>query len=115
MPKQLTDGDSESVQSFLDSAEPVYSTRADALLGLNVFHVLRIETTLFGMRVDVETDTTITGRANWGAAARLQHRCRHCVHDATGSRGPVELVCHKRIWRCGEPPCPVSTFMCGGM
>lgn len=96
--------------TFPDSAEPIYSARADALLGLDDFHVRSVETTSIGVRIHVETDTTMTGCTNCGVVATLHHRRRHYVHDVPGPRGPVELVWHKRIWRCWESLCPVSTW-----
>ncbi|WP_240688887.1 ISL3 family transposase [Brevibacterium sp. S22] len=93
-----------------DLAYPAYSQRADALVGLDGFHVLSVEDTRIGIRIHIETDVTMTGCPACGVVAKLHHRRRHTVHDIPGQRGPVELVWHKRIWRCWEALCPRTTW-----
>lgn len=96
--------------TFPALAATTYSTRADALLGLDGFHVLTAIPTKIGVRVHVETDTTVAGCPKCGVVAKLHHRRRHTVGDIPGPQGPVELVWHKRIWRCWQPLCSTATW-----
>lgn len=91
-------------------AATIYSTRADELLGLEGLHVVSVEATSIGIRAHVETDTLLTGCPKCAVIPQPHNRRRHIVADVPGPRGPVELVWHKRIWRCWERLCPVSTW-----
>ena len=58
----------------------------------------------------VETDQTVTGCRSCGVVAVPHRRREHLLRDAPFGHRKVVVMWRKRVWRCGEPACPVATF-----
>ena len=79
--------------------------------GLPGLHVIGVERTEAGLRVDVESERPRVV----GVACVRGDGPRACVADDRADRRPcfsppVRLSWRKRRWRCPEPICPVVTF-----
>lgn len=74
-------------------------------------HLLDVRTDGDGLvRVDVETDQTLTGCPDCGVVAIGHGRRVQVLHDAPCFGRPVRVRWLKRIWRCGEERCPRGTW-----
>ena len=74
-------------------------------------HLLDVHTDDDGVvRVDVETDQTLTGCPDCGVVAIGHGRRVQVLHDAPCFGRPVRVRWFKRIWRCGEDACPRQTW-----
>ena len=62
------------------------------------------------VRVDVETDQTLSGCPDCGVVAIGHGRRVQVLHDAPCFGRPVRVRWFKRIWRCGEESCPRQTW-----
>jgi transposase len=58
----------------------------------------------------VETTATVDFCRSCGMQARLHDHRPTGVRDLPAAGRPVTLVCAKRVWRCMQPRCPVSTW-----
>ena len=88
-----------------------WCVRADALFNVPDMHVLDVARDEHGRLVlTVESDGGVTGCPSCGVVAVGYGRRQHRVHDAPCFATPTVLLWRKRIWRCGEPSCPVVTF-----
>lgn len=74
-------------------------------------HLLDVRTDDDGLvRVDVETDQTLTGCPDCGVVAIGHGRRVQLLHDAPCFGRPVRVRWFKRIWRCPEASCPRRTW-----
>jgi transposase len=74
-------------------------------------HLLDVHTDADGLvRVDVETDQTLTGCPDCGVVAVGHGRRVQVLHDAPCFGRPVRIRWAKRIWRCPEETCPRRTW-----
>ena len=80
------------------------------MLGLDGFVLLAVSDHGGELEQAVETTTTQDFCRGCGAAARLHDRRPTWVRDLPAGGRPVTLVWVKRVWRCREPLCPVSTW-----
>jgi transposase len=62
------------------------------------------------LAITVETDQDVGGCPGCGVVAVGHGRRVHELADAPCFGTPVRLRWVKRLWRCGEPACPVRTF-----
>jgi transposase len=60
--------------------------------------------------LDVETDQTLAGCRSCGVVATGHGRRVHLLHDVPCFGRPVLVRWFKRIWRCEDPGCEVSTW-----
>jgi transposase len=89
----------------------MWCPRADELFGVEGMHLLDVHTDDGGVvRVDVETDQTLTGCPECGVVAIGHGRRVQVLHDAPCFGRPVRVRWLKRIWRCGEDLCPRQTW-----
>ena len=89
----------------------MWCPRADELFGVEQMHLLDVFTDDDGVvRVDVETDQTLTGCPDCGVVAIGHGRRVQILHDAPCFGRPVRVRWFKRIWRCGEELCPRQTW-----
>jgi transposase len=58
----------------------------------------------------VETVAELEGCRSCGVVAVPHRRREHLLRDAPFGHRPVVLMWRKRIYRCAEPACPVTTF-----
>ena len=58
----------------------------------------------------VETTDRIGGCRSCGVVAVAHRRREHLLRDAPFGHRPVVLMWRKRVFRCAEPACPVTTF-----
>lgn len=58
----------------------------------------------------VETSEQIKGCRSCGVVAAARRRREHLLRDAPFGHRPVVVMWRKRILRCAEPLCPVTTF-----
>ena len=63
-----------------------------------------------GLVVTVETEEVVTGCRACGVVAVGHGRRVHRAHDAPAFGAPVVVAWRKRVWRCPDPGCPVTTF-----
>lgn len=87
-----------------------WCSRADALFNADGVHVLDVQRGHRKLVITVETDADVTGCPSCGVVAVGHGRRRATAADAPCFGVPVMLVWFKRIWRCAEPDCPVSTW-----
>jgi hypothetical protein len=59
---------------------------------------------------DGRADQSLAGCPTCGVVAVGHGRRAHVAADAPCFGAPVRLLWHKRIWRCREQACPVTTF-----
>ena len=91
--------------------DPSYCQGCDRLVGLVGFHVLDVARDETGLRVTVESPTTVVGCVSCGVVARSHGRRDVRLVDLPCFGRPVELVWRKRIWRCAEPKCTTKAFI----
>ena len=58
----------------------------------------------------VETTGQVEGCRSCGVVAVAHGRREHLLRDAPFGHRPVVVMWRKRIFRCAEPACPVTTF-----
>jgi transposase len=81
------------------------------MFGVEGVHVLDVSTRDDGTVVlDVETDQTLTGCSSCGVVSVGHGRRVVGLHDTSCFGRPVLVRWRKRIWRCAEQTCPVSTW-----
>ncbi len=83
---------------------------ATAMLGLPGFRLLAVSDVHGELEQAVETVQVEDFCRGCGVLARLHDRRPTWVRDLPAGGRPVVLVWVKRIWRCLEPACPVSTW-----
>ncbi len=79
-------------------------------MGLPGFVLLDVSHVDGELQQTVETEVGEVGRTGCGRLARLQDRRLVRVRDLPAGGRPVVLVWRKRVWRCVEPGCVVSTW-----
>ena len=88
-----------------------YCPRCDVLVGLVGLHVIGVERTEAGLRVDVESERpVVVGCPSCGVVAHAHGRQTVELIDAPCFAAAVRLSWRKRRYRCPEPICPVVTF-----
>ena len=88
-----------------------WCARTDELFGVEGVHVLDVTTRQDGKVVlDVETDQVLAGCAACGVVAVGHGRRVVRLHDTPSFGRPVLVRWRKRIWRCAEQACEVSTW-----
>jgi transposase len=88
-----------------------WCARTDELFGVEGMHVLDVTRHDDGMLVlDVETDQMLAGCTSCGVVAVGHGRRVVRLHDAGCFGRPVQVRWRKRIWRCPDASCPVSTW-----
>jgi len=80
------------------------------MLGLPGFVLLGVGDVGGELEQTVETFTDEVGCTGCGSVARLHDRRLVRVRDLPAGGRPVVLAWRKRVWRCVEPACPVSTW-----
>jgi len=83
---------------------------ATAMLGLDGFVLLAVSQQDGELEQAIETTATAEFCRGCGVQARLHDRRPTWVRDLPAAGRPVTLVWVKRVWRCGEPRCPVVTW-----
>jgi len=73
-------------------------------------HVLAVKRAEDLLTLDVESDQTLAGCATCGVVAIGHGRRVQTLHDAPCFGTPTRVRWSKRIWRCGEESCPVTTW-----
>ncbi len=58
----------------------------------------------------VETVETVAGCRRCGVVAAAHRRREHLVRDAPFGHRPVVVMWRKRVFRCAESSCPITTF-----
>ncbi len=89
---------------------PVQSNAATTILGLPDLVLLGVADVGGELEQTVETIAAEVGCTGCGTVARLHDRRLVRVRDLPAGGRPVLLVWRKRVWRCVEPACPVSTW-----
>ena len=89
-----------------------YCARCDLLVGLDGLHVTGVERDddLGVLIVRVESPRSLMGCRSCGVVAHSHGRRDVVLADAPCFDRPVQLVWHKRTWRCIEPNCPTKVF-----
>lgn len=88
-----------------------WCARTDELFGVDGVHVVDVNTRDDGTVVlDVETGQVLAGCASCGVVAVGHGRRVVGLHDTPCFGRPVLVRWRKRIWRCAEAVCPVSTW-----
>jgi transposase len=91
-----------------------YCSRCDLLVGLDGFHVVRVEerTGRRGswLRVEIETASRAEGCRSWWVLAASHGRRTVRLIDTPCFGRPVELLWRKRVWRCAERGCEAGAF-----
>ena len=88
-----------------------WCARTDELFGVEGIHVLDVTSLDDGtVLLDVETGEDLTGCPACGVVAVGHGRRVVRLHDTPCFGRPVLVRWSKRIWRCGEPSCPVGTW-----
>jgi len=80
------------------------------MLGLPGFVLLAVSEYAGELEQAVETVETVVGCPACGVLARPHDRRPTWVRDLPAGGRPVVLVWVKRVWRCVEPSCAVSTW-----
>lgn len=83
---------------------------ATAMLGLDGFVLLAVSDYAGELEQAIETIAVEDFCGGCGVQARLHNRRPTWVRDLPAGGRPVTLVWVKRVWRCMEPACPVSTW-----
>ena len=83
---------------------------AEALLGLEGFHVLEVIEVPDEVVVTIETTRDFVGCARCGVRAEAHGRMRIEIRDLACFGRPARLVWVKRRWRCVEPACDAKTW-----
>jgi transposase len=87
-----------------------WCARADALFNVIGMHVIDVVHEGGWLAITVETDQDVGGCPSCGTVAIGHGRRVHALADAPCFGTPVRLRWVKRIWRCPEPACAVTTF-----
>jgi transposase len=80
------------------------------MLGLDGFVLLAVSQHAGELEQAIETTAREDFCRGCGVVARLHDRRPTWVRDLPGGGRPVTLVWVKRVWRCMEPRCPVTTW-----
>jgi len=80
------------------------------MLGLDGFVLIAVSSQHEELEQAVETTVTEDFCRGCGVQARLHDRRPTWVRDLPAGGRPVTLVWVKRVWRCVQPGCPVSTW-----
>ena len=80
------------------------------MFGVPGVRVLAAERERDGLGLVVETDQTVAGCRVCGVLAAAHGRREQVLHDAPFGHRRVRVRWRKRLWRCRELACPVSTF-----
>lgn len=83
---------------------------ATVVLGLDGFVLLAVSEYAGEFEQAVETTARVDFCRSCGVQARLHDRRPTWVRDLPAAGRPVTLVWIKRVWRCMQPRCPVSTW-----
>ena len=83
---------------------------ATAMLGLAGFVLLAVSEYAGEVEQAIETTAGTDFCRGCGVKARLHDRRPTWVRDLPAGGRPVTLVWVKRVWRCAEPACSVSTW-----
>ena len=83
---------------------------ATAMLGLPGFRLLAVSDFHGELEQAVETVQDEDFCRGCGVVARLHNRRPTWVRDLPAGGRPVVLIWVKRVWRCAEPACAVSTW-----
>ena len=81
-----------------------------AMLGLPGFVLLGVSAAYGELEQVIETTAAATWCSGCGVAARPHGRRQVRVRDLPSGGRAVTLVWLKRLWRCPEPLCPVTTW-----
>jgi len=88
-----------------------WCARADEMFNAPGLHVIDVHHDAGGqLVVTVETDEVVTGCRACGVVATGHGRRVHRAHDAPTFGTSVVIRWRKRVWRCLDPGCPVTTF-----
>src|SRR4249919_3396077 len=87
-----------------------WCARAGSLFNVSGMHLLDVSHANGRLVLTVETDQNMAGCPRCGAVAVGHGRREHRAHDAPCFGVPTVLQWRKRVWRCAEAACPVSTF-----
>jgi len=88
-----------------------YCQRCDVLVGLVGLHVIGVDRSEGGLRVQVESGRPVlVGCPSCGVVAHAHGRQTVELIDAPCFTSPVRLWWRKRRFRCPEPSCPVTSF-----
>jgi len=80
------------------------------MFGVPGVRVLVAERDDRGVRLTVETESSVEGCHGCGVLASSHGRREQALHDAPFGHRRVLVRWRKRVWRCREPACPVGTF-----
>ncbi len=83
---------------------------ATAMLGLPGFVLLAVSEYAGECELAVATTAAEEFCRGCGVVARLHDRRPTWVRDLPAGGRPVVLIWVKRVWRCAEPACAVSTW-----
>ena len=81
-----------------------------AVLGLEGFVLLAAVEVDGELHQLVETGAAVVGCPGCGTRAVSKGRRRTKVRDLPSGGRPVMVVWAKRLWRCGDPDCEVSSW-----
>jgi len=88
-----------------------WCARADEMFNAPGLHVIDVHHDAGGqLVVTIETDEVVTGCRACGVVATGHGRRVHRAHDAPTFGTSVVIRWRKRVWRCLDPGCPVTTF-----
>lgn len=90
--------------------DTTYCSRCDLLVGLADLHVAAVDSEDDRLRVLVESGPATVGCRSCGVIAHSHGRRQVRLVDSACFGRPVELVWHKRTWRCMESLCPSGVF-----
>ena len=87
-----------------------HGSAATAMLGMTGFVLLAVSSNEGEFEQAIETTAVEDFCRGCGVAARLHDRRPTWVRDLPAAGRPVTLVWIKRVWRCVESKCAVSTW-----
>jgi len=87
-----------------------HGSAGTAMLGLEGFGLLGVSTAFGELEQVIETTAAEVWCLGCGVAAKPHGRRRTTIRDLPSADRPVALVWLKRLWRCLEPACEVTTW-----